>query len=65
VMHAGWYSGGFTNIELPGASWSWGFDGNALYLQHVPEPSSLCLLGLGLPTLIYFYYRRPTRNSAR
>jgi len=46
---AGGITGAFGNVILPNTTdWSWGIDGGTtLWVQHVPEPTTLLLFGLG------------------
>ena len=48
----GGISGTFDTTSLPSGDWSWGIDsGTTLWISHVPEPTTLWLLALGLPLL--------------
>ena len=49
ITAAGGITGAFDNVILPNTTeWSWGIDsGTTLWVQHVPEPATLMLLGLG------------------
>lgn len=46
---AGGITGAFSNVVLPNTTdWSWGIDGGTtLWVEHVPEPATLLMLGLG------------------
>jgi len=54
--------GGVTSpgtVRLPDATWSWGIDaGTTLWVQHVPEPSALALLGASAFGLLGVVLRR-------
>jgi hypothetical protein len=53
-------SGSFSNITMPGPDWTWGIDnGNTLWIQHVPEPSTIALLLTAtLGGLLWWWRRR-------
>lgn len=43
----GGFTGDFSQVVLPSDHWSYGLTGGQLWVEHVPEPASSCLLGLG------------------
>jgi fibronectin-binding autotransporter adhesin len=49
LIAAGGITGAFGNVVLPNTTdWTWGIDGGTtLWVQHVPEPTTLLLFGLG------------------
>lgn len=47
LMATGGISGIFDNVQLPSGEWSWGIDsGTILWVEHVPEPTTLSILAL-------------------
>ncbi|MFH1748901.1 MAG: PEP-CTERM sorting domain-containing protein [Planctomycetota bacterium] len=52
----------YLDVHLPGADWSWGIaNGDTLWVEHVPEPTTLSLLLLGGLSLL----RRPRRLAPK
>ena len=51
LSSGGGLSGIFENVNLPSSDWSYGIDGNVVWVQHVPEPATLSLLAAGLALL--------------
>jgi hypothetical protein len=43
----GLITGSFERILFPDDNWQWGMDSQSLWVEHIPEPSSLILLYLG------------------
>ncbi len=48
--------GGLTGVELPGADWLWGVQGNTLWVEYIPEPATMSLLAAG--SLLAFRRRK-------
>jgi hypothetical protein len=47
ITAPGGISGTFDSVTLPGPGWSWGIDDKALWVQYVPEPSTVALVAIG------------------
>ena len=50
------------DVTLPSENWSWGIDGGALWVEKVPEPSTLVLFGAVANGLLGYAWRRRRRT---
>jgi hypothetical protein len=57
------FGGAPATVNFPGPDWSWGVDGGStLWVEHVPEPSTLLLLSTGVVGLLADAWRKRRRR---